>query len=61
MGTGALLLALAAAVVHAAWNTLLAGEDDTHAACAVGIGWISLPLTITAGWNWSVSPSMKPQ
>ena len=34
MPTGALLLALAAAVVHAGWNLLLAGAADTRSAAA---------------------------
>jgi drug/metabolite transporter (DMT)-like permease len=33
----ALLLALAAAFVHAAWNLLLSGSEDTHAATAVAL------------------------
>src|SRR5690348_13023927 len=37
MPLDALLLALAAAVVHAAWNLLLSGSEDTHAATAVAL------------------------
>ena len=33
----ALLLALAAAAVHAIWNLLLSGEEDTHSATAVAL------------------------
>ncbi len=60
MGTGALLLALAAAVVHAAWNTLLAGEEDTHAACAVGIGVGVLLLAPVAAARWQVDAGAVP-
>jgi hypothetical protein len=28
-----------AAVVHATWNLLLPGAEDTHAATAVAVGW----------------------
>src|SRR3954463_9644875 len=37
MPAGALALALAAAVVHALWNLLLAGARDSQAATAVGM------------------------
>jgi drug/metabolite transporter (DMT)-like permease len=37
MPLDALLLALAAAVVHALWNLLLSGSEDTHAATAVAL------------------------
>jgi drug/metabolite transporter (DMT)-like permease len=37
MPTSALLLALAAAFVHAAWNLLLSGSEDTHSATAVAL------------------------
>ncbi len=37
MGTTALVLALAAAVLHAAWNLLLARERDVEAATAVAL------------------------
>jgi len=37
MPVSALLLALAAAVVHATWNLLLSGADDTHSASAVAL------------------------
>ena len=35
--TVALVLALAAAVLHATWNLLLAGSEDTEAATAVAL------------------------
>jgi drug/metabolite transporter (DMT)-like permease len=37
MPVSALLLALAAAVVHASWNLLLSGAEDTHSASAVAL------------------------
>jgi drug/metabolite transporter (DMT)-like permease len=37
MPVDALLLALAAAFVHAAWNLLLSGSEDTHSATAVAL------------------------
>lgn len=37
MPTSALLLSLAAALVHAGWNLLLSEADDTHAATAVAV------------------------
>ena len=37
MPVSALLLALAAAVVHATWNLLLSGTEDTHSASAVAL------------------------
>ncbi len=37
MPISALLLALAAAVVHATWNLLLSGTEDTHSASAVAL------------------------
>jgi hypothetical protein len=35
--TSALLLTLAAAVIHASWNLLLSAEEDTHSATAAAI------------------------
>lgn len=37
MPASALLLALAAAVVHAAWNLLLSGSEDVHSSSAVAV------------------------
>jgi hypothetical protein len=37
MPISALLLALAAAVVHASWNLLLSGEEDVQSATAIGM------------------------
>src|SRR6516225_7337806 len=45
MPVSALLLALAAAAVHAAWNLLLSGEDDTHSASALELLYLALLAT----------------
>jgi drug/metabolite transporter (DMT)-like permease len=51
----ALLLALAAAVIHATWNLLLSGTEDTHSATAVAIvvgTVVFLPVAVI-GWRFS--------
>jgi drug/metabolite transporter (DMT)-like permease len=55
----ALLLALAAAFVHAAWNLLLSGSEDTHAATAVAMltgAVVWAPVAVLTwrldGWAW---------
>jgi len=49
----ALLLALAAAVVHASWNLLLSGEEDTHSASAVAlvVGTVVFAPVSLIGWR----------
>jgi drug/metabolite transporter (DMT)-like permease len=63
VGLDALLITLAAAVVHASWNALLAGSEDTAAATAVAIligGVAYLPVAVltwdvdAAVWPWAV-------
>lgn len=57
MPVSALLLALAAAVVHATWNLLLSGTEDTHSASAVAIvvgTLVFLPVALV-GWRFSSS------
>jgi drug/metabolite transporter (DMT)-like permease len=57
MPISALLLALAAAVVHATWNLLLSGTEDTHSASAVAIvvgTLVFLPVGVI-GWRFSSS------
>ncbi|HET6866537.1 MAG TPA: EamA family transporter [Solirubrobacteraceae bacterium] len=57
MPVSALLLALAAAVVHATWNLLLSGTEDTHSASAVALvvgSLVFLPVAIIA-WRFSSS------
>jgi drug/metabolite transporter (DMT)-like permease len=53
MPTSALLLALAAAAVHATWNLLLSGEDDTHSASAVALvaGTLLFAPVAIVGWR----------
>ncbi|MBV8998714.1 MAG: EamA family transporter [Solirubrobacterales bacterium] len=53
MPISALLLALAAAVVHAAWNLLLSDERDTHSAAAVAlvVGTLVFAPVAVAGWR----------
>jgi drug/metabolite transporter (DMT)-like permease len=53
----ALLLALAAAVVHAAWNLLLADTEDTHSASAIALTFgvmVFLPVALI-GWRFEAS------
>jgi hypothetical protein len=52
MAVSALLLTLAAAVVHAAWNLLLADAPDTHTASAVAItvGVVVFAPVAAVGW-----------
>jgi drug/metabolite transporter (DMT)-like permease len=49
----ALLLALAAAVVHATWNLLLSDEKDTHSAAAVAmvVGTVVFAPLSLIGWR----------
>ena len=53
MPATALILALAGAFVHAAWNLALAGEPDVHAATAVAVvaGVVLLAPVAVAGWR----------
>ena len=53
MPISALLLALAAAVVHATWNLLLADERDTHSAAAVALvaGTVVFVPVSLIGWR----------
>jgi drug/metabolite transporter (DMT)-like permease len=62
----ALLLALAAAVVHATWNLLLSDTEDTHSASAVALvvgALVFVPVALigwrfeTAAWPYVVSSS----
>jgi drug/metabolite transporter (DMT)-like permease len=57
MPVSALLFALAAAVVHATWNLLLSGTEDTHSASAVALvvgTLVFLPVAVI-GWRFSSS------
>src|SRR5581483_4281705 len=57
MPISALLLALAAAVVHATWNLLLSGAEDTHSASAVAlvVGMVVFLPVAVVGWRFSSS------
>jgi drug/metabolite transporter (DMT)-like permease len=54
MPVSALLLALAAAVVHASWNLLLSGTEDTHSATAVAlvVGMLVFLPVAALGWRF---------
>jgi drug/metabolite transporter (DMT)-like permease len=57
MPLSALLLALAAAVVHAAWNLLLSDTEDTYSASAVALVFgnlVFVPVAIV-GWRFESS------
>jgi drug/metabolite transporter (DMT)-like permease len=60
MPVSALLLALAAAVVHAAWNLLLSGEEDTHSASAVALVVGALVFAPVAVVRWRLSSAALP-
>jgi drug/metabolite transporter (DMT)-like permease len=56
----ALLLALAAAVVHAAWNLLLSDQRDVHAATAVAACAGAVAFAPVAALTWRVPASAWP-
>jgi len=56
----ALGLALAAAFLHALWNLLLAKEEDTEAATAVGLLTLVAVLTLPAALTWRVEAAAVP-
>jgi drug/metabolite transporter (DMT)-like permease len=60
MPVSALLLALAAAAVHATWNLLLSGEDDTHSASAVALVFGTLVFTPVAVLTWRLDSGAVP-
>ena len=60
MGITALLLALAAAVVHAAWNLLLSDAEDTHGAAAVAITTGVVVFAPVAVLTWRLQASAVP-
>src|ERR1700733_13379539 len=57
MPLSALLLALAAAVVHATWNLLLSDSEDTHSATAVALvaGAVVFAPVAAAAWRFESS------
>jgi|SRR5450755_1895149 drug/metabolite transporter (DMT)-like permease len=60
MPATALLLVLAAAVVHATWNLLLSGAQDTHAATAVAVVFGVLAFAPVAALNWHLQAGALP-
>ena len=60
MPLSALLLALAAALVHAIWNLLLSGEEDLHSATAVAIAFGVLVFAPVAALTWRLQAAALP-
>jgi drug/metabolite transporter (DMT)-like permease len=60
MPISAMLLALAAAVVHASWNLLLSGTEDTHSATAVAVAFGVLVFAPVAVITWRLEASALP-
>ena len=60
MPTSALLLALAAAFVHAVWNLLLSGSEDTHSATAVALVTGAIVFAPVAALTWRLEDSAWP-
>ncbi|MBV9606053.1 MAG: EamA family transporter [Solirubrobacterales bacterium] len=60
MPISALLLALAAAVVHATWNLLLSGTEDTHSATAVALVVGTLVFLPVAVLRWRFGSAAWP-
>jgi drug/metabolite transporter (DMT)-like permease len=56
----ALLLTLAAAVVHAGWNMLLAASDDSHSASAVAVLIGALLFAPAAVLTWRLTSAALP-
>ena len=60
MPLDALALALGAAVLHAAWNLLLARERDTEAALAVALLALVATIALPAALTWRVESTAVP-
>jgi drug/metabolite transporter (DMT)-like permease len=60
MPTSALLLALAAAFVHAGWNLLLSGSEDTHSATAVALVAGAVAFAPVAAITWRLDDGAWP-
>ncbi len=60
LGLGALLLALAAAVLHATWNLLIARQPDAEAATAVAFGAGALLLAPVGALTWDADAHVWP-
>jgi drug/metabolite transporter (DMT)-like permease len=60
VATGAVALALGAAVLHAVWNLLLARADDSDAATAVALALAVAFYALPAALNWHVESAAWP-
>ena len=60
MPISALLLVLAAAIVHACWNVLLSGSEDTYSATAVAIAVGVFVFAPVAALTWRMEQSAWP-
>lgn len=60
MPVSALLLALAAAVVHAAWNLLLSDAEDIHSSTAVAVGTGVVVFAPVAALSWRLHTAAVP-
>jgi drug/metabolite transporter (DMT)-like permease len=60
MPLSALLLALAAAVVHAAWNLLLSDADDVHSSSAVAVSAGVIVFAPVAALTWRLHSAALP-
>ncbi len=60
MSGAALSLTLAAALIHAGWNLILSGSEDTHSATAVAIVAGVLMFSPVAALTWHVQTSALP-
>jgi drug/metabolite transporter (DMT)-like permease len=60
MPLSALLLVLAAAVIHASWNLLLAGAEDTHSATAVAVLLGVVVFAPVAALTWRLHQAAVP-
>ena len=60
MAISALSLALAAAVVHAAWNLVLSGSKDVRSATAVAVTFGTIVFAPVAALTWRMHASAIP-
>jgi drug/metabolite transporter (DMT)-like permease len=60
MPASALLLALAAAVVHAVWNLVLSGSDDVRSSTAIAVAFGVIVFAPVAALTWRLHASAIP-
>jgi drug/metabolite transporter (DMT)-like permease len=60
MPATALALALAAALVHAGWNLLLSGSEDTHSTAAIAMAAGALLFALPAALTWRMQAAAVP-